>query len=359
MKDRPSIRRAGAQLASGVDRFVHSMALSNRRRRRPEEALDHQRRVDALAVLAERHRRPRFGTPPGTFFGDAGEPGPWLRTPVRSLSDGHVVDVRWRSGYRPLADEGEVLARLEGEPDNAWGHARLYLHARPRPTAILIHGYLGGQYAIEERAWPLRWMFERLGLDVAIPVLPFHGPRKAGRRPLFPHADPRVNLEAFRQAVHDLIALRRALMERGAPAVGVLGMSLGGYTTALALTADPQLAFGVPFIPLASIADFAREGGSLVGSPAQRAAQHAAIEEAHAPVSPLARPLLGDPARVRVVGGRADQITPLTHARRLADHFDAELRTFHGGHLVQLGRGDAFRDVARMLRDRGLLGGGR
>jgi len=353
------IRRAGVRLASGVDRFVHTYALTNRRRRRPEEALDHEQRVEALAALAERHRQPRFRAPPERFFGDAGEPGPWLWTPVRSIAGGRVADVRWRSGYRPLADEAEVLARIEREEDNTWAHARLYLHSRPRPTAILLHGYMGGPYPIEERAWPLRWMFERLGLDLALLVLPCHGPRKASRRPLFPHGDPRVNLEAFRQAVHDVIALRRALMERGAPAVGVLGMSLGGYTTALALTADPELAFGAPFIPLASIADFAREGGSLLGSPEERAAQHAGIEAAHAPVSPLARPLLGDPARVRVVGGRADRITPLRHAERLADHFGAELSTFYGGHLVQLGRGDAFRDLARMLRDRGLLEGGK
>jgi len=352
------VRRVGVRIASGVDRFVHSFALTGRRRRRPEEALDHDARVDALAALAERHRQPRFRAPPHTFFGDAGEPGPWLRTPVRSIAGGSVVDVRWRSGYRPLADEAEVLERLSREPDNDFAHARLYLHARPRPAAILLHGYLGGPYAIEERAWPLRWMFERLGLDVALLVLPYHGPRSARLRPLFPHGDPRVNLEAFRQAVHDVVSLRRALNERGAPAVGVLGFSLGGYTTALSLTADPELAFGVPLIPLASIADFAREGGSLVGSPAQRAAQHAGIEEAHAPVSPLARPLLGDPERVRVVGGRADRITPLRHAERLADHFGAELSVFHGGHLVQLGRGDAFRDFARMLRDRGLLEGG-
>ena len=356
---RRGIRRYGARLASGVDQLVHSYALTGRKRRRTEEALDHAQRVEALAALAERHRQPRFSAPPSIFFGDAGEPGPWLRTPVRSISGGRVVDVRWRSGYRPLADEAEVLSRLAREPDNEFGHARLWLHRRPRPAAILIHGYMGGPYSIEERAWPLRWMFERVGLDLALLVLPFHGPRKARRLPLFPHADPRVNLEAFRQAVHDVIALRRALTERGAPAVGVLGMSLGGYTTALSLTADPELAFGVPFIPLASIADFAREGGSLVGSAEQRAAQHTGIEQAHAPVSPLARPLLGDPARVRVVGGRADRITPLSHAERLAEHFGAELQTFHGGHLVQLGRGAAFRDVARMLRDRGLLEGAR
>ena len=349
---------AGATIASGVDRLVATFALGRSKRSRARsrsESLGHQERMEALEALAERHRAPRFGTAPEVFFGDAGEAGAWLRSPVRALPSGRVVDVRWKSGYAPLADEPDVLERLARARENDWGHARLFLHREPRPTAILIHGYLGGAYGVEERAWPVRWLFEQLGLDLAIPVLPFHGPRGKGTRPMFPAGDPRINLEGFRQAVWDLISLRRALVERGAPAVGMMGMSLGGYTTALALTGDAELAFGIPFIPLASIADFARDGGRLNGDPAEQAAQHAALEHAHAPVSPLSRPALGADAAIRIVGARSDRITPVSHARRLAEHFDAELTTFYGGHLLQLGRGDAFREVARMLSARGLL----
>lgn len=349
---------AGSTLASSVDRFFANVALGRSQRSRARsraESLGHGARMDALTRLAERHRAERFVQPPEELFGRAGRAGTWSRTPVRAVRGGRVVDVRWRSGYEPLAEEPEVLERLASVPDNGWAHARLILHAEPRPTAILVHGYLGGSYAVEERAWPIRWLFERLGLDLAIPVLPFHGPRKAGARPMFPASDPRVNVEGFRQAVWDLVELRRGLAERGAPAVGMMGMSLGGYTTALALTADEGLAFGVPFIPLASIADFAREAGRLVGTPAEQAAQHAALEAAHAPVSPLSRRPLVESAAIRVVAARADRITPLSHARRLAEHFGAELTTFYGGHLLQLGRGEGFRDVARMLRARGLL----
>ncbi len=349
---------AASRLASGVDRFFASVALGRSKRSRARsraESLGHAERMEALARLAERHAGPRFTAPPEELFGAAGTAGPWLRRPVRTLRGGSVVDVRWRSGYRPLADEPEVLERLARHPDNDWGHARLYLHARPRPALILIHGYLGGSYAVEERAWPVRWMFERLGLDLAIPVLPFHGPRQVGRRPMFPASDPRVNVEGFRQAVWDLITLRRELTARGAPAVGIAGMSLGGYTTALTLTADPGFAFGVPFIPLASIADFARDGGRLVGAPEEMEAQHAALEAAHAPVSPLSRrPLVGGEA-VRVVAARSDRITPVRHAERLAEHFDAALTTFEGGHLLQLGRADGFREIARLARARGLI----
>ena len=56
-----------------------------------------------------------------------------------------------------------------------------------------------------------------------------------------------------------------------------------------------------------------------------------------------------------MIGAVADRITPLSHARQLAAHFEAPLTTFEGGHLLQIGRAEAFRGVARMLRDLDLL----
>ena len=344
-------------IAKSVDRVFSAVALSRSKRSRARssaESLTHPERMETLAALAARHDHPRYRTPPEVFFGQAGEAGPWLRRPVRSGRGHEVVDVRWWSGYAPLDEAIEVRERYLAQTENAWAHARLYLHRQPRPTAILVHGYLGGSFAFEERAWPVRWMVERLGLDLAIPVLPFHGPRRGRRRPLFPASDPRLNVEGFRQAIWDLIVLRRALLDRGAPAVGVSGMSLGGYTAALAATAD-DFAFAVPIIPLASIADFARDGGRLVGAPHEQLEQHAALERVHAPVSPLARPSRVEASRMRVIAAAADHITPVAHAARLADHFGAPLSTFEGGHLLQLGRAEGFREMARMLRDLDLL----
>jgi pimeloyl-ACP methyl ester carboxylesterase len=59
--------------------------------------------------------------------------------------------------------------------------------------------------------------------------------------------------------------------------------------------------------------------------------------------------------RLLVVAGEADRITPFAHAERLADHFGARLERFVGGHLLQLGRSEAFRAVGRMLGEAGLL----
>jgi dienelactone hydrolase len=353
------VRIARASLASKVDEIFGAIALGRSERSRSRsraESLGHRERMDALERIVRDQEDARFRAPPEELFGDAGEAGAWEERRVRALRGGEVVDVRWRSGYAPISREATVLDRYRSRPENGVAHARLFLHREPRPAVLLVHGYLGGNFAVEERAWPVRWMFERLGLDLAIPVLPSHGPRNTrGRRPLFPSSDPRVNVEGFRHAIWDLMTLRRALARRGAPAVGVMGMSLGGYTSALMMTVDPDLAFGVPMIPLASIADFAREGGRLVGTSEERAAQHAAIEAAHRPVSPLARPARLAPERMRILAGEADRITPASHAKRLSEHFGARLFAFPGGHLLQFGRSEGFREVARMLGELGLL----
>src|SRR5258708_6261513 len=83
------------------------------------------------------------------------------------------------------------------------------------------------------------------------------------RPPPFPGNDPRFGNEGFRQAVADLRVLMTLLRERGAPSVGIMGMSLGGYASALLATVQRDLAFAVPMIPLASLANAARDQGRL------------------------------------------------------------------------------------------------
>jgi pimeloyl-ACP methyl ester carboxylesterase len=265
---------------------------------------------------------------------------------------GEVVDASWPSESEPF--HHGVRDTYLGYERNRTAHARMWLAPEPRPMAILIHGYMAGQWAVEERAWPIDWLTRR-GLDVAIAVLPFHALRGNTDQvaPPFPGADPRFTNEGFRQAIHDLRALVAYARVRGAPHVGVMGMSLGGYTTSLLATVEPDLAFAVPIIPLASIADFARDRGRL-GTEAQSRAQHAALEAANAIVSPLARKSLVAKDHVLVVGADADRITPIAHAERLARHFDAPLVKIHGGHLLQFGRRSAFKEIGRMLRRIGI-----
>jgi hypothetical protein len=56
-----------------------------------------------------------------------------------------------------------------------------------------------------------------------------------------------------------------------------------------------------------------------------------------------------------VLGAKGDRITPIRHARKLADHMRAPMRALDGGHLLQLWRGEGFRAVGGMLERLGLF----
>jgi pimeloyl-ACP methyl ester carboxylesterase len=344
-------RFAMGRTAAAFDRAATLAAhaqSARARKRNLSESLPHEERVRLLGLLA-----PRYPADGEGFFREA-RPIHVDERRVRDLARGRVVDLAWASDYEPF--NPDVAERYLRYRDNHIAATRLFLHDTPRPVAILIHGYLGGQYAVEQRVWPVEW-FHRIGLDVALFVLPFHGVRgDAGRRrpPPFPGSDPRVSNEGFRQAMGDLRDLTRWLRERGHSDVGAIGMSLGGYTTALLATVEPELAFAVPMIPLASLADFARDQGRLGATPMEQKAQHRALDAVHRVVSPLHRKPLLPPEQLMVVGAEADRITPLSHARRIARHFDAPLETWHGGHLLQLGRAEKFRRIGRMLGELGL-----
>jgi len=335
--------------AAALDRaVVLAIQRRNRRSQARAEVLSHDERMVRLAEIREAYGEPALLGTPDAYFVPPPKVSPTLR-PVRSLSGGGaVLDASWPSTSMPYL-EGVRDAYL-GYEANRTAHARLYVAGTPRPAVVLVHGYMAGAWAIEERAWPIEWM-HRIGLDVALVVLPFHALRgpAGGGSPPFPGADPRFTNEGFRQAIADLRVLIDVLRERGAPSVGVMGMSLGGYTTSLLATLNADLSFAVPIIPLASIADFARDQGRL-GTGPQAALQHRALEAANEVVSPLSRPSLIPAERMLIVGAEADRITPIAHAERLAEHFGAPLLRVTGGHLMQVWRRQAFREVRKLWR---------
>ncbi len=360
-----------------MDRAVTVAAAAQLRRGKPSRAerLSLDERLAALDAIAqsypeaERYFRPARSIQP-VLREVRALPAEWAPRGASSASSaasapGQVFDLTWPSDYTcylPALDE-----RYARGQENQTASARLFRHGgASRPAAVLIHGYLGGHFPTDERVWPVRWLF-RKGLNVALFVLPFHGVRRAAERrgpPPFPGSDPRMTNEGFRQGMadaRDLIDWLRggagaadAHPAQAPTPVGVMGMSLGGYSTALLATLEPELAFAVPLIPLASLADFARDHGRLGGTEAERRLQHAALARAGRVVSPLERRLLMPRERVLVIGAEADRITPIAHAEQLARHFNAPLESWPGGHLLQLGRSEAFRSVGRLLDELGV-----
>jgi pimeloyl-ACP methyl ester carboxylesterase len=351
---KPIALRLLGSAASTVDRaFVAGMQARNRRVRMRSEALSHAERIAALGRASATYGSPELIANPEAFFPAPPPVRPDERR-VRHLPwGGESIELSWPSAFEPF-DSGAGKAYVANVP-NRTAYARVYGGATARPAVIVIHGYMSGQWVVEERAWPIRWLNE-MGLDVALAVLPFHGARAriGGGAPPFPGGNPAVTNEGFRQTVTDLRSLAGVLRDRGAPSVGVMGMSLGGYAAALIATVHRDLAFTVPLIPLVSIADFARDQGRL-GTGEQAALQHAALEAANRVVSPLARPSLVPKERVLVVAAEDDRVTPVAHAEKLARHFDVALTRLPGGHLLQTWRTPAFRAVREMLKRGGVV----
>ena len=355
-------RRVIGSAVGAVDRAV-VVAMQMRGARDSERAdkLGHAERLDILDAIHRDYGGDAIVADARAFFPTPPAIDPTLR-PVRRDSGPksgpvEVSDAQWASTFEPFL--AEVATKYLSRIENRTARARLFLRdsrdAPKRPAVIAIHGYMGGHWMLEEAQWPVAWLARR-GLDVALPVLPFHALRGGPRRgaPQFPSADPRMTNEGFRQAVCDIVALARWLRARGAPHVGVMGMSLGGYTSSLLATVSRDIDFVMPMIPLASVADFAREQGRL-GTGEEAVAQHAALERANWVVSPLARPLAMRPERAIVVAAEHDRVTPRAHAQRIATHFGCELVMIPGGHLVQLGRSEAFRALASMLEREGII----
>lgn len=354
--------------------------------------------MDALAAFAAFYSRPEHFHAETPFFSRLARITPEERELRRYRRDGDVIDLSWPSGFEPLWSDvaatehfDRLLARLRSESqheeasqlaqsirglrdserrlrieasyaaapaENQTMCARWFRHrGAPRPCAVILHGYLGGRLAVEEHMWPVRTLFD-LGMDVVLTVLPMHGVRggKASfRLPGFPSVDPRLAVEGFRHLVHDHLSLFDYLLDGRVSALGLMGMSLGGYSAALLSTIDPRVRFSVFYMPLASIADFALRTGRLVGSEDEQRQQADALERVYGPVSPLTRPSLLPDGRALVVAGEADMITGMPHGEQLARRFGAISSTYIGGHILPLGKGAAFDPMWSLLREDGLL----
>ena len=201
----------------------------------------------------------------------------------------------------------------------------------------------------------------KLGLDVAVFTMPFHGARRGkgslfSGHMLFAGGFSWIN-EAFRQLVFDFRALDRYLREvQGAPQVGVSGVSLGGYTSGLLAGLQQDLAFAIPNVPLVSIPDLVLEwnpvasaaklgmrlSGRSLATLRRRTALHSPLS--HDPLLPV--------ERLMIIGGVGDRLAPPKHARLLWEHWSRpRIHWFPGNHLMHLDQGDYLRQIAGFLSD--------
>lgn len=248
---------------------------------------------------------------------------------------------------------------------NRVAHARSLRHRDgPRPTIVAIHGFTADWYLINEWFFALPW-FYRMGCDIVLFTLPFHGSRQTRFSPFSGHGflaggPCRLN-EAVAQAVFDFrILLSWLLEERGAEQVGVTGLSLGGFTSAMLASVEDRLAFAIPNVPVVSFADLVLEW-QPIGWLLRTALSTMRKDLAEARrLTAVSCPLTYRPAipreRLMIVGGVGDRLAPPKHSLLLWEHWDrCRIHWFPGSHLIHLDRGEYLVEMARFMSEIGFL----
>ncbi len=275
---------------------------------------------------------------------------------------GYPVEVlRFESGYAP-AEEEPGRARWLGYDACRDGWAYVLRHAGPsRPWLIATNGYRMGHARIDIG------LFERffeeeggLGLNVLIPVLPLHGPRRIGWHSGsgFLGVDAIDLLHAETQAVWDMRRLLSWVQGQGAPAVGAFGLSLGGYSTALFASVADGLSCAVPGIP---VTDFRRVLERHAAPHQMRYAEALGydfdrIGEVLRVISPLAlAPRVPLEGRM-IFGATADRLVPPDQVRDLWRHWEeCEMVWYEGAHVSFMNERAVWAGVDRALRENGLV----
>jgi dienelactone hydrolase len=248
--------------------------------------------------------------------------------------------VSFTSGWEPDA-EAPGRDRWLGHVANQTAHARIARVQGEESASWLVcaHGFgMGTSATMDLRAFRTPQM-HKSGVNVAVPVLPLHGPRASGRvrgEDLMT-IDMVDSMHGMAQATWDVRRLIRWLRDtQGAERIGVVGYSLGGLVASLVASLDEDLACVIAGIPVVDLPElFRRHSTPRV---ARLAEEHGvlgqAADEVHRVVSPLAMRCAVPFERRYIFAGLGDRMSTFGQARRLWLHWGRPtLSAYAGGHV--------------------------
>ena len=312
----------GREIPITVERFVIGRSSSSNLRAASDQISRHH---CAISVSTSSVQVEDLGSKNGVQVNDKQIEG------VRELQSGDRLTVG------PLKFEVVAEHRLTGKKKPP---VKGIAEAASRTVEAAQGGSLEDSIAdwVDFAGFNVRWLHRELGLNVAIPVLPFHGPRKTGRRggDGFLTGDLLDTIHAQAQAVWDVRRLIGWLERAGAPAVGLYGLSLGGYTVGLVAGLEPDLDCVIAGVP-------ASDWVTLVTSHAPpgllRASERLGfpwsdVKKILRVVSPLAIDLAVPRERCFLFAGTADRLAPPEQALVLWRHWGRpRLAWYNGSHV--------------------------
>jgi hypothetical protein len=297
------------------------------------------------------------------------DPRAYHRTPEPLELEGQSVEtsifgayrhIRFHSEYEPHIGEPGRDRWLRQKP-NRTAHAWLLEHpGKPRPWLICIPGYRMGHPMVDFAGFKSRWLHRELGLNVAIPVMPLHGPRSVGWRggDGFLSGDFVDTVHAQAQAVWDTRRLIAWLRGTRAETIGAYGVSLGGYTASLLAGIEKDLACVIAGVPAT---DFVQLLKSHCPPFALRLADRLSfpfeiIEQMLRVISPLAMEPQLEKDRRFIFAGTVDSLAVPGQAVDLWRHWgEPRIEWYQGSHVSFMWEPAVKALVAEALHRSGLI----
>ena len=228
--------------------------------------------------------------------------------------------VSYESGFTPRSGEPGGERWTAYEP-NRTAHATVLRGREAGPWIVGIHGFCMGYPVMDFVGLQVQKLHRELGYNVALPVLPLHGPRKVTRISGEPFLsfDLMNTVHGLSQAVWDVRRLVAWIRAQGATSVSLYGVSLGAYVVSLLAGIEDDVDAVVAGIP---VVDLPR------------------LFHTHSPVHIRARSI-----EHRIMGGVAEDVFSVVSPVRFAPKVAHEARHIYAGYGDRL----AFPDQARTL----------
>jgi len=164
--------------------------------------------------------------------------------------DGHELVFKYPSRYE--VQNPALKNDFYRYRSNLTAYLHLWRHDQSanRPLVLCLHGFLMGDPERAKIMFKIARLF-RMGVDVALYTQPHHWKRSKSiyaQHLLNPENVP-LTIETFGQNIHDLHSAVLLLKNIGYERVGIIGASLGGFTSALYATFKAPVDFMFMVVP--------------------------------------------------------------------------------------------------------------